>query len=105
MKDHQPQQTLVLVKCNERLPQKTGHYHCLDKEESEWYYFNHTTERWYYSDYKLRLVFPSHWYEPTTRIVLMVEDYKELKRKADEHDAVVKRFNGLFNSIHKYPNP
>ena len=78
---HQPQQILVRVDCKERLPKMAGYYQCVVKEQDDWIYFNHVTEYWYYSEYEIISAFPTHWYEPATRIVLTVEEMKTIQNK------------------------
>jgi len=58
----------------------------MDRELNKLYYFNHITESWYYSDQEIISYFPSHWYEPATRIVLTEEEYSELEYKAKLYD-------------------
>ena len=81
---HPPQEILIKVPCSDRLPENTGYYHAVIKESEDCIYFNHITEYWYHSKYEIVRMFPSHWYEPATRVVLTVEEYKamELERIA-----------------------
>lgn len=78
---HPPQEILIKVPCSDRLPENTGYYHAVIKESEDWIYFNHITEYWYHSKYEITHVFPSHWYEPATRVVLTVEEYESLKER------------------------
>lgn len=78
---HPPQEVLLKVMCSERLPENTGYYHAVIKESEDWIYFNHITEYWYHSKYEITHVFPSHWYEPATRVVLTVEEWEEISKK------------------------
>ena len=99
---HPPQEILIKVPCSDRLPENTGYYHAVIKESEDCIYFNHITEYWYHSKYEITHVFPSHWYEPATRVVLTVEECEEIQKKINLLAADNRRLMAKHTNPYKY---
>jgi len=83
---HPPQEILLKVMCSERLPSEKGYHLCDDGRIFQFYYFNDITKYWYVNPLQFSLVFPTHWYEPATRVVLTVEEWEEINKKLFMYD-------------------
>jgi len=72
---HQPQEILLKVMCSERLPSEAGYY---KTNIGEIYYSQKYVS--FLNEFGSKLN-PTHWYEPTTRVVLTVEEWEEIKQE------------------------
>lgn len=82
---HQPQQILVRMETKDRLPKEKGSYIIGSGTKIKTDYFN--GKKFSYDFHNET----TYWYEPATAIVLSVEEYEEMRKKADEYDALVKK--------------
>ena len=78
----EPQEILIKVMCSERLPSEEGYY---KTNIGEIYYSQKYVS--FINEFGSKLN-PTHWYEPTTRVVLTVEEWERLvlDKSNDEQD-------------------